>query len=132
MVQPMEQWMRQEIDALTTQHGAVPPPWFMYHTHPHSICWRMGGGETHMMVWSTWWPQQQFTEPQKIDYFRKWPPPHCWLAFMIEAIWDVEESSEAQQLAPYFERTRELGFGGQEDYERDLEDPKWLEKEEPL
>jgi hypothetical protein len=61
---PMEQWMREAIDALTTQHGAVPPPWFMYDVHPHSICWRMGGGETHMMVWWTWWPEQQFSETE--------------------------------------------------------------------
>jgi hypothetical protein len=70
-----------------------------------------------------------FLQHQKIEYFRKWPPLHCWLAFMIEAIWAIDEFSAGEELAPYFERTRELGFGGQEDYERDLEDPKWLEQE---
>lgn len=126
----MEHWMRDEIAALTTRYGAVPPPWFMYDEHPYSICWRMGGGETHMTVWATWWPAQQLTEAQKIEYFRKWPPPHCWLAFMIEAIWAVNVFDEAEELAPYFARTRALGFGGQEDYERDLDDPKWLEEDE--
>lgn len=126
----MEEWIQKAIEGLTTQHGAVPPPWFMYDAHPHSICWRMGGGESHMMVWSQWWPEQQLTEAQKIEYFRKWPPPHCWLGFMIEAIWEVDEFDAAETLAPYFERTQALGFGSQQDYERDMEDPKWLEKED--
>jgi hypothetical protein len=31
-------------------------------------------------------------------------------------------------LGPYFERTAALGFGGQQDYERDLDDPRWLKR----
>lgn len=125
----MEQWLREEIETLTALHGSVPPPWFMYEEHPVSMCWRMGGGETHMMVWWEWWPQQQLSEEQKIEYFRKWPPPHCWLAFLIEAIWAIDDDDEAE-LVRYFERTRELGFGSRADYERDRDDPKWLERDE--
>jgi hypothetical protein len=76
-----------------------------------------------------WWPEQQLSETQKIDYFRQWSPPHCWLGFVIEAIWEVEEFGEPEEVAPYFERTRALGFGGKDDYDRDMEDPKWLEKD---
>jgi hypothetical protein len=34
------------IAELVGQHGAVPPPWFMFpDTHPYCICWRMGAGK---------------------------------------------------------------------------------------
>ena len=45
-----------------------------------------------------------------------------------EAVWGVDTFDEQANLTPYFERTSALGFGSQEDYERDLEDPKWLER----
>jgi hypothetical protein len=80
------------------------------------------------MLWSEWWRQQGFTEEQKIEYFRRWPPPHCWLAFLIEAVWGVDTFEEEDNLGPYFERTAALGFGGQQDYKRDRDDPKWLER----
>ena len=124
----MEPWMQGEIDRLSAGHGTVPPPWAVFDEHPYSICWRMGGGESHLMVWWGWWAQQGFTEDQKVAYFRRWPPPHCWLAFLIEAIWGVDTSEEGDDLAPYFERTAAMGFGGREDYERDLDDPGWQER----
>jgi hypothetical protein len=87
----------------------------------------MGDGEGHMIVWWEWWPQQVqgLTESEKIAYFRRWPPPHCWLAFLIEAVWGVDTFKKRHELAQYFERTADLGFGTQQDYERDLADPKW-------
>ena len=124
---PMEPWMPAEIDRLTAAYGTVPPPWVVFPEHPYSICWRMGGGESHLMVWWAWWPLQGFDEAQKVTYFRRWPPPPCWLPFLIEAVWGIEAAEDADDLGPYFERTRALGFGGREDYERDLDDPKWLD-----
>jgi hypothetical protein len=123
----MKPWMQEYADKLTTQYGTLPPPWVVYNEHPYSICWRMGGGESHLMLWWEWWPRQELTEEQKIAYFRPWPPPPCWLEFLIEAIWIVN-ASEEEDLSPYFERTAALGFGTQEDFERDLDDPKWLER----
>lgn len=124
--------MPEEIDRLVAEYGTVPPPWAMYDEHPYSICWRMGEGEGHIWLWWEWWPLQEFTEDRKIAYFRRWPPPHCWLAFLIEAIWGVdtfegedEGGKKKEELSPYFERTRALGFGGREEYEKDLDDPKW-------
>ena len=100
----------------------------IYHEHPYSICWRMGGSETHKLSWWEWWERQAFTEDQKVAYFRRWPPPHCWLAFLIEAIWEVDRREGDEGLLPYFERTSALGFGSHEEYEQDLDDSKWLER----
>jgi hypothetical protein len=119
---------REEVKRLTAEYGTVPPPWVVFDEHPYSICWRMGGGESHQQLWWEWWQRQRLTEEQKVAYFRRWPPPHCWLAVLIEALWGVDTFDEQANLAPYFERTSALGFGSQEDHERDLEDPKWLEQ----
>jgi hypothetical protein len=121
----MESWMQEEIDALVAEHGTVPPPWVVYDEHPYSICWRMGGGESHRELWWEWWRRQGFTEDQKVAYFRRWPPPACWLAFLIEAVWGIDTYEQRDNLGPYFERTSALGFGSQQDYERDLADLKW-------
>ncbi len=124
----MEPWMLRKIDSLVTEHGTVPPPWVIFDEHPYSICWRMGGGESYLLLWWEWWRRQGLTEDQRIAYFRRWPPPHCWLVFLIGAGWDVDTFEEEANLAPDFERTATLGFGNQKDYERDLDDPKWLER----
>jgi hypothetical protein len=126
----MEPWMQREIESLVAEHGDVPPGWVMYDEHPYSIWWRMGGGESHQLVWWNWWRSQGFTEDQRIAYFRRWPPPHRWLFFLIEAVWDVDTWEGDADLTPYFERTAALGFGSEHDYERDIDDPKWLERYE--
>lgn len=118
----MDAWMVAQAERLVEEHGMVPPPWVVMNEHPMNICWRMGHGESHLMVWWEWWSMQPFTEEQKIQYFRRWPPPHCWLDFLIQAVWNIEPSDE-DELIPFFKRTSELGFGSQEDYERDLDDP---------
>ena len=82
----------------------------------------MGGDQSHKMVWWERWPGQEFTEDQRIAYFRRWPS-HCWLAFLIEALWGVDTFDQLYKLESYFESTLALGFGSQQDYEPKLEDP---------
>ncbi len=85
-----QHWIQREIERLTTQHGDIPPPWvFSQDSHPYSIEWRMGSGEAYVMVFHNWWEACRFDEGQRIAFFRKYPPPPCWLEWMIEAIWDV-------------------------------------------
>jgi hypothetical protein len=37
------------------EHGSVRPPWIRIPgAHPCEIAWRMGAGESHLMVWSEW------------------------------------------------------------------------------
>jgi hypothetical protein len=124
----MEPWMIEEVERLVAEHGTVPPPWVVYNEHPYSMRWRMGDGEGHLLVWWAWWSEQGFSEQEKLEYFRPWLPPPCWLAFLIEAVWNVDTFEERDRLAPYFERTAALGFGSQQDYERDLADPNWHDR----
>jgi hypothetical protein len=119
-------FMREEVKRLVAAHGTVPPPWVVFEEHPYSICWRMGGGETHLRLWWEWWGQQGLPEEERVAYFRRWPPPHCWFPYLIEAIWGVDRSDGDERLRPYFERTAALGFGSWQEYEQDLDDPKWL------
>jgi hypothetical protein len=128
----MSDWIEKEIARFVKEYGVVPPPWARFpDRHPYSICWRMGGGEEHIMAWGQWWHSQNFDEEQRIAYFQNWKPPARWLDWMIDAIWEIhpQESEEDFDYSPYFSRIEKLGFGSKEDYEKDLEDPKWLEFE---
>lgn len=122
-----------EIERLVGQYGQVPPPWVVLHdTHPYDIGWRMGSGEFHTQVFDFWWKNLNFDESQRIEYFRNWPPPPRWLAWMIDVIWDLcpDECPEELEYSAYFERIEYLGFGTQSQYQADLEDPRWFENSE--
>lgn len=86
------------------------------------------------MVFSHWWRSQKFTEADSLRYFRKWPPPPRWLEWMIDVVWvrsqERDEDEEEPDLTPYFARAESLGFGSEADYEKDMEDPRWLDEEE--
>ncbi|RGP81447.1 hypothetical protein FLONG3_592 [Fusarium longipes] len=116
-----------EINTLIQQHGSVPPPWFMFpKVHPYDICWRMGTGESYIMVYFSWWEhgKQELDEKQRIEYFRKWPPPPEWLVWMIEVIWDLDPGKfeNEDDYRPYFRLTAALGFGSEDDYKNAIED----------
>ena len=125
----MEDWIEKEVTKLVEKYGVVPPLWVIFpDEHPYSICWRMGYGEEYVEVWGQWWDNQGFNESQRIEYFRKWPPPARWLEWTIDAIWDIRpwENEPDFDYTPYFSRLENLGFGSKQDYESDLNDPKWL------
>ena len=125
----------------------LSPPWEKHNEHPCSLCWRMGCGESYIMAWWEWWRQnykdKHRSEKEEITYFQEHsPPPHCWLAFVVEAIWDpvdgddqeamilddsVEESDLKPEVAICFEKLKASGLGGYQDYVKDSRDPKWLD-----
>lgn len=128
------EWVESRITELLGEHGAVPPPWFAFpDTHPYSICWRMGTGESHVMVFNAWWDRRKIdlSESQRVAYFRKWPPPPRWLTWMIDVIWDLRpwelDDPDAFDYSPYFDKVERLGFGSEADFDRDMNDPKWLD-----
>ncbi|WP_148234934.1 hypothetical protein [Deinococcus maricopensis] len=124
----MEPWMVAEIERLTERYGTVPPPWVVVpDEHPYSAYWRMGGGESLVMVWGAWWDAQGLDEAARVAYFRRFPPQPRWLEWMLEVLWDLPEAEEEAgevDRAPYFRRAEALGFGSQAAYERDLDDPR--------
>jgi hypothetical protein len=119
-----------EVASYVEHYAAVPPPWVVFpSTHPYDICWRMGAGEGYLDVFRRWWGSQNLDEEQRIRYFREWPPPPRWLEWVIGAIWEVEpvDGDEDARYAPYFDRLEALGFGTRAAYEKDLNDPRWLD-----
>ncbi|KFY88676.1 hypothetical protein V500_06198 [Pseudogymnoascus sp. VKM F-4518 (FW-2643)] len=119
-------WIETKITELVAQHGTVPPPYFIHpDVHPFEIFWRMGSGESYMMVFGAWWERQKasMSETQRIEYFRQFPPPPLWLTWMIDLVWVPED--EEMDLDPeegdyfsYFLRTKALGFGTEDECKR--------------
>jgi len=87
----------------------------------------MGAGQGHLMIWHEWWAECELSTDSRIAYFRKWPPPYCWLPFLIGAVWGADiYDHESDDKTNYFELTEQLGFGSNADYEKDFGDAEWL------
>jgi len=125
-----EGWYLKKLKELKDEFGDIPPPWvYSKDSHPYCIQWRMGAGETLLMVFNEWWEVENKTEKERIEYFKKWPAPPRWLAWMADTIWNLNpwESDSEFDYQPCFAKLKELGFAGTEDYESDLDDEKWLD-----
>lgn len=119
-----EAWYLDHIAEMFEQYGDFPPPWvYVENSHPYSIGWRMGDGESHLMAFGEWWAQENKTLDQRIQYFRKWPPPPRWCAWMAEVIWDLHpwEGTEEFDYSPYFGQLKAMGFDGTDEYLADLD-----------
>lgn len=124
----MEDWQLEEITKLEAKYGTVPPPWVIFpNEHPYSMCWSMGTGEAHIIVWSDWWEEQNYSEAEKIEYFRQWKPPVCWLEWMSDAVWEPAENDE-EEIAN-FAKIEALGLGSKADFDRVMNEPKFFESE---
>ena len=123
-----EDWFKREVKKYTDQYSDVPPRWvFDPKSHPYSIQWRMGGGETFIMVLDGWAEDELKAETERIDYLKKYPPPPRWLAWAAEFIWDLEPwETEDFDYTPYLEKLKNLGFKGTSEYQMDLDDEKWM------
>jgi hypothetical protein len=123
-----EEWFKSEVKKYIDQYSDVPPPWvFDRESHPYSVQWRMGSGETFIMVLSGWAEDCLKTEAKRIEYLKKYPPAPRWLAWAADFVWDLEPwEAEDFDYTPYFEKLKELGFGGIAEYQSDLDDEKWL------
>lgn len=122
--------MSDEIKKYVSESGEVLPHWiYRPNSHPYSIGWRMGSGESFNDVFYTWFEENLITEENRIEYFLKHSPPPRWLAMVIDNIWNLEGWNDPEfDYAPYLEKLKNLGFQGTADYNTDLEDPRWLEE----
>lgn len=61
-------------------NGDIPPPWARYPEIPFgSIGWRMGSGESWLMLWWRWLEDQPADRESRRDYLRRHPPaPRPW------------------------------------------------------
>lgn len=109
------------------KYGDVPPPWIYGPTmSPYSIGWRMGGGETHIMVLGEWLEQQNYTQEQRIAYVRKYPPPPRWMEWVARFIWHYKDDNwDDIDYDECFTKLKEFGFEGVDDFEKDLDDDRW-------
>ena len=106
-----EELMR-EADRLVAAHGTVAPPWVCFH-EPINLLPRSEELQTYINVFYTWWFASQFTEEDKIAYFRRWPEPFgSWVDFRSLAVWppDPFENEPQAYLDQCRQRFRELGF----------------------
>jgi hypothetical protein len=112
------------VKAEVAAHAVVRPPWVVHPgTDPFEICWRMGGGEWHLMVWWDWWNSGERTEKARIDYFRAQLPPAPWQAWAATAVWPEMEAQNAEEEERWLEaqgaaaaRLAEAGVGSYPDW----------------
>ena len=116
-------WYIKKSSDLTKQYGDVPPPWIIVpNAHPYSIGWRMGSGETHIMVLSEWLDQKQFSLEERITYLHKYPAPPRWYDWIIHFLWKTDTIEfEKNDYQPYLEKLTQLGFKNTNDFFSDME-----------
>lgn len=125
-----EDWYIETKNHWVSDYGEIPPPWvFRERGHPLQIGWRMGAGETFLMVYWEWWEEENKSEKEMLDYFKKYDPPPRWLGWVCEIIWNPElDSEEDGDYSIYLDRLKSQGFEGTELYKSDFEDPQWIEQ----
>ncbi len=115
-------WYLESSKELIEEYGDIPPPWiYAPKFHPYSMGWRMGGGETHMMVLGEWLDQEVLSFNQRLEYLNKYPSPPRWYQWIIHFLWDVDSYKfEETDYIPYFEKLEKLGFKKTNDFAEDF------------
>lgn len=85
-----------ERELLEQGRAAPLPPWQRYPTIPrYSIGWRMGGGESYLMVFWHWY--ERLSRDEKLDYFREHAPiPTEWVDWVGMQLEEDEGGGEAE------------------------------------
>ena len=120
-----EDWYLKARDEYLEKYGDVPPPWvYAPNTHPYSLGWRMGGGESHLMVLGEWLEEKELDFNERLEYLQKYPPSPRWYQWVVHFLWDIVDTDFPESAyGPYFEKLKGLGFenvsGFSEDFDRD-------------
>ena len=124
-----QDWYKEALSKWLKEYGEVPPPWvYRPNSHPYSIGWRMGAGESFLMVFWQWWEDKSFSEAEALAFFKKHTPPPRWLGWVCESIWELDgQKALDDDYEKEFIVLEANGFEGTQNYISDLEDPKWLD-----
>ncbi|MFA8300678.1 MAG: hypothetical protein ACEPOV_10985 [Hyphomicrobiales bacterium] len=112
-----EDWYIEFSSKLIDEYGGIPPPWiYEPSSHPCSMGWRMGGGETHLDILREWLDQKNLDFNERLEYIRKYPCPPRWYEWVIDFLWDINDDD----YLPFFKKLEELGFKNVSDFEKDF------------
>ena len=135
-----EEWYLQFVKQHELTYGCVPPPWeAIPGSHPSSMRWRMGYGESLLSVFPKWLKQYFPSEESRIAFFWKHPPPPRWQPYLVAAIFEdlnlddktgVYDEGWYEQSG-YPAKLKALGFKETERFIDDFNDPQWLEADKP-
>ena len=128
------EFLANKINEFIEKYGEVPPHWiYKPDSHPYSIIWRYGSGDEFCDCFYIWFEENCQTTEKRIAYFKKYNPPPRWLASVVDSIWETEGWNEPFfDYTPYLKKLEKYGFTGTSEYERDLDDQKWLDKENDI
>lgn len=123
-----DKWYITAVKNYVEEYDDVPPPWVLFPTsHPVSIGFRMGTGETHIMILSEWLEEEKLSQEERILYCKKYNPPARWLDWVANFIWEYELTDDELffQNSIYPQKLKELGFTKVEEFQEDYENEKW-------
>ena len=117
------EWYIKLRDEQIERYGDVAPPWVCYpNSHPYSIGWRMGSGETHIMVLNEWFDEKKFNYEERLSYLKKYPAPPRWYMWIVDFLLEIDTTEfEEKDYFPYFEKLKALGFKNTDNFMEDLE-----------
>jgi hypothetical protein len=87
--------------AVAEQGGELEPPWARFPwISRYSIGWRMGSGESYMVLWSDFVDERIETTDEALEYLRRHPPaPRTWADWIAHWLGQLErDRSEAEEL----------------------------------
>ena len=117
------EWYLKSSKKLLKQYGDIPPPWvYALNAHPYSMEWRMGGGETHLMLLDEWLDQKALSFDERITFLQKYPNPPRWYQWIIQFLWNINlYELEETDYTEYFEELKKLGFEHTADFQKDFD-----------
>lgn len=119
-----EEWYIKESKILLEKFGDIPPPWvYAPNFHPYSIGWRMGSGESHLMILFEWLDQQNLNFDERLNYLKKYPAPARWYQWIISFLWDDVDPydfEDDKEYLPHLKKLKQLGFVNTENFFKDI------------
>lgn len=102
----MNEALQELCDAEVAAHGCVRPPWaYAPGVHPYDLYWRMGAGETHVMLFSAW-ADGRAAEELRAVLARFAPVPADWAWWAAEALGRFTAGDDGDE--PPFDEVRRM------------------------